>query len=70
MSDYFEAEVEPLFGSETSTIYKKRKTNKVNGQYSYQISIIKDATKKTVYETVSWGKNQKDAILNFRKIRF
>ena len=67
MSDYFEAEVEPLFGTETEPKYKKSTHEKRNGQYSYQIRIIEEKTNKSVYETVSWGKNQKDAVINFRK---
>ena len=47
---------------------QKRKTNqKRNGEYSYQIRILEEQTHKSVYETVSWGKNQKDAVRNFRK---
>lgn len=66
-SDYFEAEIEPLFGTEIESRYKKAKHVKQNGKYSYRIRIIELETNKIVYETVSWGENQKDAVLNFRK---
>ena len=67
MTDYFEAEVEPLFGTETKFVTKRKTHTKQNGEYSYRISIINEKTNKSVYETVSWGKNQKDAVKNFRK---
>jgi hypothetical protein len=49
------------------TIKRRKKHEKRNGEYSYKISILNEQTHKSVYETVSWGKNQKDAVLNFRK---
>jgi len=67
MSDYYESEVEPLWGSEDTLRCKRKTYAKLNGQYSYQIRIIEENTGKSVYETVSCGKNQKDAVINFRK---
>ena len=67
MSDYFESEIEPLFGSDTEPKYKRKKYEKLNKQFCYNISIIEDQTNITVYETVSFGKNKNQAIFNFRR---
>jgi hypothetical protein len=65
--DYFESEIEPLFGSDTEPKYKRKKYEKINKDYSYKIQIIDENTKETVYESVSFGKNKNQAIYNFRK---
>lgn len=67
LSDYFESEIEPLFGVSIEPRYKRAKREKINGQYSYKIRILNEKTNQSVYETVSCGKNKKDAITNFRR---
>ena len=66
MGQYAEDLINGSIGDEP--MRRRRKTHeKRNGEYSYLIRILEEQTKKSVYETVSWGKNQKDAVLNFRK---
>ena len=66
MGQYAEDLINGSIGNEP--MRRKRQTHeKINGEYSYQIRILNEQTKESVYETVSWGKNQKDAVLNFRK---
>jgi hypothetical protein len=67
MSDYFEAEVYPLIGSEEPYRGKKKLPPKRNGVYSYEIRIINTKTNTAVYVTTAEGNNQKDAIANFRR---
>lgn len=66
MGQYAEDLINGSIGDEP--MRPKRKIHeKRNGEYSYQIRILEEKTNKSVYETVSWGKNQKEAVLNFRK---
>lgn len=65
MSNYYESDV--IFMDEAEPSRKRRKYEKINGGYCYIIRIIDEKTLESVYETTSTGKNQKDAVLNFRK---
>lgn len=66
MGQYAEDLINGSIGYET-TQPKRKIYQKQNGEYSYQIIIFEEQTHKPVYETVSCGKNQKDAVCNFRK---
>lgn len=66
MGQYAEDLINGSIGDEPMRL-KRKIHEKRNGEYSYQIRILEEKTNKSVYETVSWGKNQKEAVLNFRK---
>ena len=66
MGQYAEDLIIGSIGDEQMQPKRNMKHTKFNGMYSYKISIL-DKNHKSVYETVSYGKNQKDAVLNFRK---
>ncbi len=67
MGDYAEDLINGSIGDEPIQPKRNMKHSKFNGLYSYKISILDEKTRKSVYETVSYGKNQKDAVINFRK---
>ena len=67
MGQYAEDLINGSIGDEPMQSKRNMKHTKFNGMYSYKINILDEKTLKSVYETVSYGKNQKDAVLNFRK---